>query len=98
MYLEGSILKDAIKTVKGGIGERSEEMLRHIQKSVLCNSLNSARSFKPGSHYSGISISIRIRTNKRENKGMQSSLRHIERHTHKDKNMVEAQANSLILC
>ena len=35
-------------------------------------------------HTSGISISIR--TNKRQNKGMQSSLRHIERHKHKHKN------------
>ena len=39
-------------------------------------------------HTSGISISIR--TNKRQNKGMQSSLRHIERHKHKHKNIVEA--------
>ena len=35
-------------------------------------------------------ISIIIRTNKRQNKGMQSSLRHIERHKHKHKNIVEA--------
>ena len=34
-------------------------------------------------HTSGISI----RTNKRQNKGMQSSLRHIERHKHKNKNI-----------
>ena len=39
-------------------------------------------------HISG--ISIRIRTNKRQNKGMQSSLRRIERHKHKHKNIVEA--------
>ena len=32
----------------------------------------------------------RIRTDKRQNKGMQSSLRHIERHKHKHKNIVEA--------
>ena len=39
-------------------------------------------------HTSG--IKIRIRTNKRQNKGMQSSLLHIERLKHKHNNLVEA--------
>ena len=46
MYLEGTILKDAIKAVKKVIGERSEEKQRLMQKPVLCNSLNSTHSFK----------------------------------------------------
>ena len=42
----GGYSKDVGKTVETLVGGRGEEILRRMQKSVLCNSLNIARPFK----------------------------------------------------
>ena len=42
----GGYSKDVARTVETLVGGRGEEILRRMQKSVLCNSLNIARSLK----------------------------------------------------
>ena len=46
MGVLGGYSKDVGKTVETLAGGRGEEILRRMQKLVLCNSLNIARSFK----------------------------------------------------
>ena len=46
MDVLGGYSEDVGKTVETLVGGRGEEILRRMQKSVLCNSLNIARSFK----------------------------------------------------
>ena len=46
MDVLGGYSKDVGKTVETLVGGRGEEILRCMQKSELCNSLNIARSFK----------------------------------------------------
>ena len=46
MDVLGEYSKDVGKIVETLVGGRGEEILRRMQISVLCNSLNIARSFK----------------------------------------------------
>ena len=46
MNVLGGYTKDVCKTVETLFGGRGEEILKRVQKSVLCNSMNIARSFK----------------------------------------------------
>ena len=46
MDVLGGYSKDVGKTVETLVGGRGDAILRRMQKSVLCNSLNIARSFK----------------------------------------------------